>query len=305
MRINGPLTAMALTISAAFSGQALAGASPTGQAHMTVQIADSAGYHWNLNLSPYSSVDAGTGDVGLDLSSITSPISDASGQWSKGTAQVYDSDTESFVQVEAISWHSWTMANGNTGTAASNPDTPWRASVTFAAMGNVDPEMSYGFIAKNNTNTTQTYTVSYGESIVPEINGAYALHADISGSVTNPAGTGSVSLSNVPGFGKVQAVRLSGDGGLTFVNAGVNVGNPYASGTVGSQPYGNDSADTTGIGHYNYWEFATQFQLSAKDTAVLTGYAEISAVPEPASWVLPVLALAGFGAARLRKNSTS
>lgn len=279
-------------------GQAMAGTITDGQAHMTVHIADSAGYQWNLNLSPFSNVDAATGDVGLNLSDINSPISDASGQWSKGTAQVYDADTDSYVHVDAITWHSWAMANGSTGTAASNPDTLWRASVTFAALGNVDPVMSYGFIAKNNTSTTQTYTVSYGESIVPEIDGDYALHADISGSVTNPAGTGNVSLSTLPGFNKIQAVRLSGDGGLSFVNGNVDVGNAYNASTVGSQAYGNDSADVTGIGHYNYWEFSTQFQLSAKDTAVLTGYAEIAAVPEPASWVMPMLGLAAFGAVR-------
>jgi hypothetical protein len=291
------ITAIVLATSA-LAGQAMAGTAPIGRAHMSVQITDSAGYDWHLNLSPFSTVDAETGDVGLDLSSITAPVSDASGQWSKGTAQVYDADTDRFVQVEAISWHSWAMANGNTGTAASHPDTSWRASVTFAALGNVDPEMSYGLFAKNNTNTTQTYTLSYGESIVPDINGAYTLHADISGSVTNPAGTGSVNLSQVPGFNKLQAVRLSSDGGTTFVNGGVDVGNAYSSTTVGSQAYGSDSADTTGIGHYNYWDFQTQFQLSAKDTAVLTGYAEITAVPEPASWILPVIGLVGFGALR-------
>lgn len=43
--------------------------------------------------------------------------------------------------------------------------------MTFTALGNIDPDMSYGFFAKNNTNTTQTYTVSYGESIAPTING--------------------------------------------------------------------------------------------------------------------------------------
>lgn len=301
MRTIFKIAAVALATSA-LVGQAMAGTAPASQAHMNVHITDTAGYSWNLNLSPFSTIDEATGDVGLDLSSITAPVSDASGQWSKGTAQVYDPDIDAYVSVEAISWHSWTMANGNTGTAASHADTPWRASVTFAAMGNVDPEMSYGFIAKNNTNTTQTYTVTYGESIVPEISGNYALHADISGSVTNPIGTGNVNLSQVPGFNKIQAVRLSTDGGATFVNGGVDVGNAYASSQTGSQAYGNDSADTTGISSFNYWEFKTQFQLSPKDTAVLTGYAEIAAVPEPESWILPTLALAAFGGARLRKK---
>ena len=291
------LTATALAI-AALSGQALAGSAPSGHSQMSVQISDTDGFSWNLNLSPFASYAANTGHFGLDLSSVQTPVSDAVGEWKAGTARVYDGNSDSYKNVAGLSWHSWTTVNGTTGSGAADVNNLWRTSVTFAALGNIDPDMSYGFFAKNNSNTTQSYTVSYGESIAPDINGAYTLHADISGSVTNPAGTGSVNVSQVPGFSKVQATRLSSDGGLTFVNGGVDVGNSYASNTTGSQAYGGDSADVTGTGSYNYWDFKTQFLLSAKDTAVLTGYAEISAVPEPASWVLPVLGLAVFGTLR-------
>jgi len=302
MNTSKHVTAIALA-TLALSGQALAGSHPAGQSNISVQIADDGGYHWDLNLSPFGSYDASTGNFSLNLSTIQTPVGDAVGEWKLGSTQIYDSGTDAFKTVQGISWHSWATVNGTMGSGAADPSNPWRTSVTFAALGNIDPDMSYGFFAKNNSNSTQTYTVSYGESIAPDIHGAYTLHADISGSVTNPAGTGSVSVSQVPGFTKLQATRLSSDGGATFVNGGVNVGNAYTSGTVGSQTYGGDSADTSGTGHYNYWDFQTQFRLSAKDTIALTGYAEITAVPEPASWVFPVLGLMGLGMLRRSRQA--
>lgn len=298
MRITYPLAAIALAI-AALSGPALAGSYPAGHAKMSVQVADDGGFNWDLNLSPFTSYDAQSGNFSLDLSSVQTPVSDLNGQWSLGSTQVYDIVTDTFTTVQGLSWHSWTTVDGSTG-AEADANNPWRTKITFAAIGNIDPEMSYGFFAKNNSNSTQVYTVSYGESIAPNINGPYTLHADISGSVTNPTGTASVSVSQVPGFAKIQAVRLSSDGGATFVNGGVDVGNAYTSSLVGSQPYGNDGADTVGTGAYNYWEFKTQFRLSPKDTFSLTGYAEIMPVPEPASWMLPIVGLVGLAAQRRR-----
>ena len=299
MHCTKQLTAIALAL-AALSGQALAGGYPAGHSNMSVQVTDDGGYAWNPDLSPFSRYDSQTGDFSLDLSTIQAPVSDTDGLWSLGSTQVFDRDTQAFVTVEAISWHSWTTVDGSIGSGTVDVNNPWRTKVSFAAIGNIDPEISYGFFAKNNSNSTQTYTVSYGESIAPDISGPYTLHAEISGSVTNPAGSGGVSISQVPGFSKVQAVRLSSDGGTTFVNGGVNVGNAYSSGTVGSRPYGEESADTTGSGAYNYWDFKTQFRLSSKDTFSLTGYAEIMPVPEPASWMLPIVGFAGLAALRRR-----
>ena len=262
----------------------LALATLNAHANMSVQVTDDSGYSLNLNLSPFSHFNAQTGDFSLDLSSIQTPVNDGDGQWSLGTTQVYDRQAQSFKTVDAISWHNWA------------------ATVTFAAIGNIDPEMSYGFFAKNTSNATQTYTVNHGEAMSPDINGPYTLHAEISGSVTNPSGTGAVSIAQVPGFSRIQAVRLSSDGGATFVNGGVNVGHAYDSNAVGSRPYGEDQANTTGTGHYNYWDFQTQFRLSAKDTFSLTGYAEITPVPEPASWMLPVVGLAVLLTRRRQAN---
>jgi hypothetical protein len=296
------LTAITLA-TLALSGHALAGSYPAGHSQMSVQIADEGGFNWNLDLSSFGHYNAATGNFTLDLSTVQAPVGDAIGEWKLGSTQVYDSATDKLIIVQGISWHSWATVNGSLGSGAADPANPWRTNVTFAALGNIDPDMSYGFFAKNNSNSTQTYTVSYGESIAPDIQGAYTLHADISGSVTNPAGTGGVSISQVPSFTKLQATRLSSDGGLTFVNGGVDVGNAFTSNVVGSQPYGGDSADVNGSGNYNYWDFKTQFRLSSKDTMALTGYAEITPVPEPASWVLPIIGLVGISALRRSRKA--
>lgn len=167
-----------------------------------------------------------------------------------------------------------------------------QATITLLnATGKIDPFMTYSFSVKNNTASTQTYTFSFGEAIVPTFAGDYTLFADVAMSIstsTPPATIAPVGL-------KIQDVRLSTDGGLTTFGGGVGVGNSLTRVTPGTAT----SYDASGIVNgtsglpLNYWEFQTSFTLTPGGDAVgLSGFAEIIPIPEPGAFAL----LAGCGA---------
>ena len=201
-----------------------------------------------------------------DLSTIafgTAPVTKGVTGWGWSTVDVTGA-TDSPIQ-SSLTWNS------------SN------ASVQLKATGNVDPTMTYSFAAKNNTLTNQTYTFSYGESILPSIAGDYFVNADIAGSVTRGNLTQDAQIT--PTFTKIQTLRLSTDGGFTFLNAGVDVGTTHTS-SFKTNPFGTEYAEAYGnLSDINYWQFDVSFILTPnKDAAALSGSAEIIAIPEPATY---------------------
>lgn len=294
-------TMIHLTVAAAcglLAGQAFAGTA-AGSAHfVNLDVVGADGTAWTLNLGNLVSFDSATGALSLDTSSLkAAPVADAQGEWSLITKGSTDLDG-SIASSDRIKWHSWMRADGSGQTSTSG--SPWASVISFTAAGNVDPFMSYGFSARNNAGITQTYTFTMGEAIVPTITGAYDLHAEVSGSLVNPAGTGTLVINPAladgdgDGIAELQALRLSNDGGSTYVNGGVDVGQKItvASGTA-SQGYGIYNADTSGAGSFNYWAIETKFTLTPnKDVAVIAGYVEITPVPEPVS---SAMLLAGLG----------
>jgi len=210
--------------------------------------------------------------------------------------------------ITTLKWHSAeTVVEGD-------PSTPWRTIFTLDSIaGNVDPFMTYSFSAKNNTSMTQTYTFTYGEALVPTVLGGYSVQADIAGSVTNAPASGTAKVAPVildangdgDGVAEIQVLRLSTDGGVTFTNAGVDVGLALETTNFGTTGYGNPApapfSDTT-IGTaavaFNYWEITTQFTLSpGKDSAAFSGFVELipdseANIPEPSTYALLVAAIA-------------
>jgi hypothetical protein len=153
------------------------------------------------------------------------------------------------------------------------------------AAGKIDPFMTYSFSVKNNSTSTQTYTFVFGEAIVPTITGDYTLFADIGVSLS----TSTPPATIAPVGAKLQDVRFSTDGGATTFSAGVGVGNTLTRLTNGT----STSYDTSGLINgttglvLNYWEFHTTFTLTPGGDAVgLSGFAEITPIPEPGSFAL-------------------
>jgi hypothetical protein len=284
------------------TGAAQAGSAANAQASGRLSITDSAGYSWQLDFAPLLGVDAATGNLVVNTAAAAAGVSDSQGYWSTaantGQLTVKTAAGEVYTPSTVVTWHSWLRADGTVGTDTAGGTNPWRSSFSFYAVGNVDPEMSYGFTARNNTAATQTYSFTQGESLAPGVAGGYSIYADIGGAVSNvtTAGTPGLTLgTTAANGGKVQQVWL-GQGNAAVANAGVGVGDGLTTAAAGSTNYGSFAATSSGAGAYDYWEFQTQFTLSGgRDLAAVTGYAQLTPVPEPSTYALLALGLAFFG----------
>jgi len=279
-----------LTVAAMLSVAALAaqaGALPFGSqvqktGQILIDLANDGSNDYSLDLSGLMGHSTTTGDV--FLTAPTSPVSDNGGLWSSTTFTDANGQSQT-----GLAWHSWQTVGGtmdkNGAVAPTDSNNPWAASFIITMNGNVDPELNYGFSIKNNNALAQTYTVIFGESLVPVVSGAYTLTADITGAVSSvPSAAGvSVTPSNLSGFVQDLFLRRTSDGQL--VNANVSVGNAFTTPLGGSQTYPNASANTagdSGTDSFDYWEFRTKFTLSGgKDTFVANGTAVLTPVPEP------------------------
>jgi hypothetical protein len=293
---NKTLVCVAIaSLGSGFASQAIAGSAASAGQNLGIVVQDQGGSSWNLNLTGLMTYNAATGALSFDASKVATPVGDALGEWSLASAGSKDIDGVTTLSADRVKWHSWERVDGTIGTT-STAQNPWASVFTFTASANVDPFMTYGFTAKNNTATTQTYDFTMGEALAPTVAGPYDVYADVSGAIVNGSG-GNVTITPAlpdgdgDGIAELQALRLSGDGGLTFVNAGVDVGQKDSA--LGSKVYGLYSQLNSGAGTFDYWAFETKFTLTpGKDVASLAGYAEITPVPEPVS---SAMLLAGLG----------
>jgi hypothetical protein len=270
---------------------------------VSLQINESTGYSWVLDLTGMLSYQSATGAWVMPTTGTT-----ISPDWDWTKIDVRNQTTGLFEQKDALRWHT---------AERSEDDSAWRSTVTFYGAANVDPFMTYGLTARNATNAVQTYTFSYGESIVPPLTGAYQLYSDIAGSITNAVSGTTARISPVVAdldgdlLPEVQTLNLSTDGGVTFVNAGVDVGPDFETTTVsGSTSYGVYSSQKTGMlgTAVDYWRFDTEFTLTpGRDAVALSGFAEIAAIPEvsTSSLFLGLLALAAAGYRKVSRGSPS
>jgi hypothetical protein len=261
----------------------------TGQ--ILIDLANDGSNDYVLDLSPLMGHSMATGDVFLNAP--TTLNADLTGLWSSTTFTGANGQSQT-----GLAWHSWRTVDGtmdnNGAVAPSESSNPWAASFIITMNGNVDPELNYGFSIKNNNASAQTYTVIFGESLVPAVSGAYTVSADISGAVSSvPSAAGvTVTPSNVSGFVQDLFLRRTSDG--QFVNANVSVGNAFTTVLGGSQNYPSASANqagNSGSDSFDYWEFRTKFTMTGgKDTFVANGTAVLEAAPVPEPESLSLLA---------------
>ncbi len=210
--------------------------------------------------------------------------------WNWTTVSVFNSATDSF--------------QNQTGLKQTESD---GSVLKVYATGSTDPFLSYSFAVSNPTSSAQTYTFTDGATIAPPLSGNLNLFADVGGSITNVVpGTPAQIL---PITSTVQTLRLSRDGGATFVDAGTDVGPSFTTGTSpGTSLYGVYSSTLAEPAPFavNYWQLNDQFSLTGGgDTAAFTGFAEITAtsslVPEPSAYAVILGALA-LGVVVLRRD---
>jgi len=284
--------AVSLTICSGLGQAAFAGAASSQTHALTFNISDSNGQSVaSQDLSGLVSYNPETG--ALSTLPVGTPLS---GNWSWSTVDF--TDPTKTLAAPMLSWHTNTQTNG-----------AWDSVVQLKATGNVDPFMSYSFSAKNNTTLNQNFTFSYGESIVPPVTGGYSIYTDLAGSLTHGTISPTAQLSPVlgdfdgDGLSEIQTLKLSTDGGLTFLNAGVDLGGVQSRTAVGTTIFGPISETISGnMATIDYWQFDVAFTLTpGRDAVALSGYAEISPIPEPATYAAVMGAIVLCGATLRRR----
>jgi hypothetical protein len=168
--------------------------------------------------------------------------------------------------------------------------------------------MTYAIAARNTSNVTQTYSLHVDESILPPIApGTYSLYSDIAGSLSNGADGSSVTIAPAVGS-TIQKLSLSTNYGSSYFNAGVDLGATQSSLSAGTTPYAFDSSPLvvgSTLADLNHWAFDVSFMLSPKDSAALSGFAEITQltlIPEPSTYAALIGAVTLIGVALRRRR---
>jgi hypothetical protein len=258
-----PLTAMADPFSGAIADPTLefrvSGTNPnTGTA-----------FTWSSPTRLDYSVDASTGDI------------DLVGSYSLRSGQSLGGGTTPLFRIDV-------QPTGTIG-GLLDPATGQRTSIAFDNGGNVDPVLTYGYSASNNTNAALTYTATYTSAIVGDFSLGAQVRSRVAGALVDATGNG-VSVGLAPGQSFTQELLLSTDGS-TWINAGVDVGgaqsnvSPLGEGDAFFYGAYRNPASGFVVGPNGAWtqmRLVTTFTLSGdSDVASFSGYGEVAPIPEP------------------------
>jgi hypothetical protein len=288
-----------VAVSAALSLSAFGAFAANNTAMLTISQAD--GTVWQENMTGLLVVDTQN-----NFSMIQGPTTTGLFQNGSFVSTINTAAHPDYWQwsVDAANVGSWNWHSSQTvGVGSASASNPWMSALSLSNVsGHGDPDLSYAFSAVNNNATTQTYTFSLGEAILPPVGTANNVYADIAGGLTGKGG----GVATISPFGTntaLQQFQLSADMGNSFVNAGVDVG-PMTSAT-GTSTYGTFASNVIAgpAGQtWNYMQLTSKFTLSAKSSTSLVGFASITPVPEADSYamILTGLGLMGFMSRRRR-----
>lgn len=229
-----------------------------------------AAFTWS-NPAPLAfTVDAATGDI------------DLVGSYSMRSGQSLGGGSTPLFRIDV-------QPSGTIG-GLLDPATGQRTSIAFDNGGNVDPFLTYGYSAVNNTGAALTYTATYTSAIVGDFSQGSVVRSRVAGALVDATGNG-VSVGLAAGKSFTQELLLSVDGS-TWVNAGVDVGNaqtnlPANPGEGDAYLYGTYRTPASGFvagpnGAWTQMRLVTTFTLSGEgDVASFSGYGEIVPIPEP------------------------
>jgi hypothetical protein len=205
-----------------------------------------------------------------------------------------------------------TSGQGGTFGIGSPTNQQWthaNAEGRITLMGELDPDPSLAFAASvTDFGTPSTFGFIFVLPLAPTVPDPATVFDSLSGSVTNGAADGGVTVTAVPPLGipvdgdmtdEIQVYTLSDDGGATWKNVGLDAGPTTTIPLMGfeSGPYGTFNqgpiAAIFTAGAWTHMRADINFMLSGGgDAFSFNGAKVLTPIPEPSTAILTLIAAA-------------
>jgi hypothetical protein len=178
---------------------------------------------------------------------------------------------------------------GNAGTTLDLVD----SSISYSGYLNPDPFISYSVGVTNFSNVSQSYAFTFFTPLFPMVTDPSVVTASISGGLSDLFGDG-VTFTPTAAFAQMSSV------GGPLTDLGVDVGGA-ASGSGGAAganyTYGSFASGLQSgpAGSWSFMQTTLSFTLTPHDSVALTGFVQITPVPEPSELLLLISGLFMLG----------